>query len=124
MSSCEPLRSVIAILPVNNLLQAEQFFAALGFSPQAGSSAEYRLLQTPDGEELHLTQAVSGWVEAGRNPFGLYFRRPDVDALARLFAGQVLEKERPSIKPWGMYEFAVNGPDCVLVRIGWPARTV
>ncbi|MFT8520724.1 hypothetical protein [Gluconobacter oxydans] len=122
MSQSEPRRSVIAILPVNDLAQAEQFFAVLGFSSRNGSSAEYRLLETADGEELHLTQAVPGWVEAGRNPFGLYFRRPDVDALAQAFAGQVLEKEGPSVRPWGMYEFAVNGPDCVLVRIGWPVR--
>ncbi|MBS1101852.1 hypothetical protein JK202_02295 [Gluconobacter sp. Dm-62] len=124
MSQPEPSRAVIAILPVNDLLQAQQFFALLGFLPRDGSTPEYRLLQTPEGEELHLTRAVPGWVEAGRNPFGLYFRRPDVDALAQVFAGQVLEKEGPSIKPWGMYDFAVNGPDSVLVRIGWPVRKV
>ena len=25
-------------------------------------------------------------------------------------------------KAWGMYEFALDGPDGVLVRIGWPTR--
>ncbi|MFT8807097.1 hypothetical protein [Gluconobacter sp.] len=75
-----------------------------------------------EGEELHLTQAFPGWVEIGRNPFSLYIRRPDVDALAPAFADQVLEKEGPSIRSWGIYEFAVNGPDGVLVRIGWPVR--
>jgi hypothetical protein len=25
-------------------------------------------------------------------------------------------------KPWGMYEFALNGPDDLLVRVGWPSR--
>lgn len=122
MSQSESRRAVIVILPVNDLLQAEQFFAILGFSPRDGSTPEYRLLQTPEGEELHLTRAVPGCIEAGRNPFGLYFRRPDVDTLAQMFVGQVLEKEGPSIRPWGMYEFAVNGPDSVLVRIGWPVR--
>ncbi|GEB03799.1 VOC family protein [Gluconobacter roseus] len=118
----ETQTSAIAILPVNDIPQAEQFFALLGFFAQNKGVAEYRILHSQDGAELHLTQAVPGWVEAGRNPFGLYFRRPDVDALAHVFAGQIIEKEGPSLKPWGMYEFAVNGPDGVLVRIGWPAR--
>ncbi len=122
MSDFEARTAVIAILPVNDIPQAEQFFALLGFSAPDGGVSEYRILQTPDGAELHLTQAVAGWVEAGRNPFGLYFRRPDVDALAQVFADQIIEKEGPSLKPWGMYEFAVNGPDDVLVRIGWPVR--
>ncbi|WP_215745532.1 hypothetical protein [Gluconobacter sp. P1C6_b] len=61
MSQPEPRRSFIAILPVNDLAQAEQFFALLGFSSRDGSLAEYRLLETAEGEELHLTQAVPGW---------------------------------------------------------------
>ena len=28
----------------------------------------------------------------------------------------------PQDTPWGMYEFALNGPDHVLVRVGWPSR--
>jgi hypothetical protein len=28
----------------------------------------------------------------------------------------------PEDKPWGMYEFALNGPDETLVRVGWPTR--
>ena len=25
-------------------------------------------------------------------------------------------------REWGMYEFAVGGPDNLLVRVGWPSR--
>jgi hypothetical protein len=28
----------------------------------------------------------------------------------------------PEDKAWGMYEFALNGPDETLVRVGWPTR--
>ena len=28
----------------------------------------------------------------------------------------------PSDKPWGMYEFTLNGPDDTLIRVGWPTR--
>ncbi|AFW01973.1 hypothetical protein B932_2417 [Gluconobacter oxydans H24] len=55
-----------------------------------------------------------------RNPYCLYLSRLDVDRLAPVFSGRIIEDNAPSLKPWGMYEFAVNGPDDVLIRIGWP----
>jgi hypothetical protein len=58
--------------------------------------------------------------EAGRNPFGLYLYREDVDAVAAAFAGETLGPPRDTA--WGMYEFALDGPDETLVRVGWPAR--
>jgi hypothetical protein len=27
-------------------------------------------------------------------------------------------------KEWGMYEFALNGPDDLLARIGWPSQLI
>ena len=59
-----------------------------------------------------------GWLQAGRNPFGLYLYREDVDGAARAFAGETIGQ--PGDTPWGMYEFALNGPDETLVRVGWP----
>jgi hypothetical protein len=69
-----------------------------------------------------LTPAVEGWLTPGRNPFGLYLYREDVDGLAAVFKGEILEKHGPSEKRWGMYEFALSGPDDTLVRVGWPTR--
>ena len=40
--------------------------------------------------------------------------------MAARFAGETIPKEGPSLKPWGVYEFALNGPDDVLIRVGWP----
>ena len=74
------------------------------------------------GGEVHLNRAVEGWVVPGRNPFGLYLYRQDVDAAAAAFADEIIEPEGPSEKPWGMYEFALNGPDAILVRVGWPTQ--
>ncbi len=59
-------------------------------------------------------------MEPGSNPYGLYLYREGVDGAAALFAGEVIGG--PEDKPWGMYEFALNGPDDTLVRIGWPSR--
>ena len=61
-----------------------------------------------------------GWLKAGRNPFGLYLYREDVDGVARAFVGETIGQ--PGDTPWGMYEFALNGPDETLVRVGWPTR--
>jgi len=72
------------------------------------------------GGFIHLTIAVEGWLQAGRNPFGLYLYREDVDGLAAAFAGEVIGQ--PSNKTWGMYEFALSGPDDALIRVGWPIR--
>jgi hypothetical protein len=110
-----------AILPCNDLDQAQAFFARLGFV-RADSPDDYRILSDGRGGHVHLTRAVEGWLTPGRNPFGLYLHRQDVDALAEAFDGELAGGQGPSDKPWGMYEFALDGPDGVLVRIGWPTR--
>jgi hypothetical protein len=102
-----------AILPCNDLDAAEAFFSWLGFERDPGSLDEYRTLSDGLGGFIHLNRAVQGWLQAGRNPFGLYLYREGVDGAAAAFAGDT---------PWGMYEFSLNGPDETLVRVGWPTR--
>jgi catechol 2,3-dioxygenase-like lactoylglutathione lyase family enzyme len=113
-------QGLTAILPCNDLDAAEAFFTRLGFRREQGSLDDYRMLSDGLGGLIHLNRAVEGWLEAGRNPFGLYLYREDVDGAAHAFAGETIG--HPSDKPWGMYEFALNGPDETLVRIGWPTR--
>ena len=74
------------------------------------------------GGYVHLAPAPEGWLTPGRNPFGLYLYREDVDGLAAIFEGEILGEHEPNDKPWGMYEFALNGPDGTLVRVGRPTR--
>jgi hypothetical protein len=109
-----------AILPCNDLDAAEAFFARLVFQRGQVSPDDYRMLSDGPGGLIHLNRAVEGWLEAGRNPFGLYLYREDVNSAARAFAGETIGQ--PGDKPWGMYEFALNGPDETLVRVGWPTR--
>ncbi len=109
-----------AILPCNDLDAAEAFFGRLGFQREQGSLDDYRMLSDGLGAFIHLNRAVEGWLKAGRNPFGLYLYREDVDGVARAFAGETIGQ--PGDTAWGMYEFALNGPDETLVRIGWPTR--
>lgn len=111
-----------AILPCNDLDAAETFFKRLGFARDVGGRDDYRMLSDGRGGFLHLNRAVEGWLTAGRNPFGLYLYREDVDGAAAAFADEILEKHGPEAKPWGMYEFSLNGPDETLVRVGWPLR--
>jgi hypothetical protein len=109
-----------AILPCNDLDAAEAFFSRLGFKRDPGSLDEYRMLSDGLGGFIHLNRAVQGWLHAGRNPFGLYLYREDVDGAAAAFAGETIGL--PGDTPWGMYEFSLNGPDETLVRVGWPTR--
>ena len=117
--------TVIAILPCNNLDASERFYGRLGFVRAEGRSSEelasYRILENGKGR-LHLTEAADGWLVPGRNPFGLYFYMEDVDGLAAIFRNEIIGKNAPENKAWGMYEFAVSDPDQTLVRIGWPRR--
>jgi hypothetical protein len=119
-----------AILPCNDLDACEAFYNRLGFTrpaearPAAGEEDSYRILSDDQGGDLHLTEAVKGWLVPGRNPFGLYLYTEDVDAMAARFPGEVIEKAGASHKPWGMYEFALSDPEGTLVRIGWPSRLV
>jgi hypothetical protein len=109
-----------AILPCNDLDAAEAFFSRLGFKSDPGSLDEYRMLSDGLGGFIHLNRAVQGWLQSGRNPFGLYLYREDVDGAAAAFAGETIGL--PGGTPWGMYEFSLNGPDETLVRVGWPTR--
>ena len=113
-------QKLTAILPCNDLDAAEAFFTRLGFRREQGSLDDYRMLSDGVGGFIHLNRAVEGWLKAGRNPFGLYLYREDVDGLARAFVGETIGQ--PGDTPWGMYEFALNGPDETLVRVGWPTR--
>lgn len=111
---------LIAILPCNDLDAAQAFFERLGFRVDAGSLDDYRMLSDGLGAEIHLNPAVEGWLTPGRNPFCLYLYREDVDGAASAFTGELVAK--PKDRPWGMYEFSLNGPDETLVRVGWPTR--
>ncbi len=117
-----------AILPSNDLDASEAFYRRLGFSrpaedrPADPAEDTYRMLKDGKGGHLHLTNAVEGWLVPGRNPFALYLYTEDVDRLAAEFAGEIIEKNGPEKKPWGMYEFSLSDPDGTLVRVGWPAR--
>jgi hypothetical protein len=117
-----------AILPCNDLAASEAFFNRLGFTrpaegrPGVGEEDTYRMLSHPSGADIHLTDAVEGWLTPGRNPFALYLYVQDVDAVAAQFAGELIERSgKPEHKPWGMYEFTLNAPDDTLVRVGWPS---
>jgi catechol 2,3-dioxygenase-like lactoylglutathione lyase family enzyme len=112
--------AIVTILPCNDLDASERFYSRLGFTraekPAPGEPDTYRILSNGTGQ-LHLTDAVEGWLIPGKNPFGLYLYREDVDAVAVWFGAT------PQHMPWGMYEFAVSDPDETLVRVGWPSAS-
>lgn len=115
---------VCAIIPCNDMAQAERWWNRLGFfAPTDDGHAAYRILSNKDGATIHLQPAVPGWVVPGRNPFGVYLSTPHVDQLAEAAGNAILGTVKaPRHTEWGMYEFALNGPDDLLVRIGWPSR--
>ena len=123
-----PSHALTAILPCNDLDASERFYRRLGFSrpdhdrPQDESDDTYRILSDGKGGQLHLTDAVEGWLIPGRNPFGLYLYTELVDALAAEFADEMIERSGPEHKRWGMYEFSLSDPDETLVRVGWPSH--
>ena len=46
-----------------------------------------------------------------------------VRSLAAAMCPELIEPSHAAEhKSWGMYEFALNGPDDLLVRVGWPSR--
>ena len=116
--------SVTAIIPCNDLDAAEAWWNLLGFTRPADQGyEEYRMLGDGRGGEVHLNKAVEGWVKPGENPFGVYIYTPYVDALAETMRDAIIEREKaPTHKHWGMYEVSLNGPDDLLVRVGWPSR--
>lgn len=113
---------VFAIVPSNDLPSALQFWQRLGFVPTGGDS-HYVILEGW-GCEVHLTQAGSGpWRVPEHNPFGVFIRTPEVEAIAALVEDLII---RPGgvlrHREWGMYEVGINGPDNLLVRVGWPSE--
>jgi len=116
--------TVTAIIPCNDVDAAERWWNRLGFTRPADQGYDdYRMLGDGDGGEVHLQPAVEGWVVPGRNPFGVYLYTPRVDAIAEAMRDEIIERAKaPTHKEWGMYEFALNGPDDLLVRVGWPSR--
>jgi hypothetical protein len=116
---------LVAIVSSNDIDAAEAWWNRLGFRrPPDQDWGDYRILTDGFGAEIHLTAAVEGWLIAGHNPFGVYLYTPRVDELAAIAREAILGTgDQPEHKPWGMYEFALNGPDDLLVRIGWPAPT-
>lgn len=110
-----------AIVPSNDLLKAVEFWQRLGFS-RVGGEGEY-VLMSGWGCEVHLTQAGGGeWRVPANNPFGVFIRTPEVEAIAARVDDLVI---RPGgvlrHREWGMYEVGINGPDGLLVRVGWPS---
>jgi hypothetical protein len=110
-----------AIVPSNDLQAAIPFWERLGFV-RSGGEAQY-VIMTGWGCEVHLTQAGDGpWRVPEANPFGVFIRTPDVDAIAARVDDLII---RPGgvlrHREWGMYEVGINGPDGLLVRIGWPS---
>ena len=74
---------------------------------------------------MHLTQAGDGlWrVSEANNPFAVFIRTPDVDAIAARVDDLII---RPGgtlrHRELGFYVFVVSGADGLLVRVGWPSR--
>ncbi len=116
-----PSVGAFAIVPCNDLAKSRAFFERLGFVV-TGDWGGYVILQGW-GAEVHLQPVEPGWIEAERNAFGLFIRTPQVDAVAARVEDLII---RPGgvlrHREWGMYEFAVNAPDDLLVRVGWPSR--
>ena len=115
-----------AIIPCRDIDEAERWWNRLGFSRPADQGYDdYRMLSDCQGGEIHLNRDQTGWVRPGENPFGIYLYTPRVSELAETLRDEIIEREKaPTHKHWGMYEFAVNGPDDLLVRIGWPSRLI
>jgi hypothetical protein len=128
MTDCPPSGAMTAVLPCNDLDASERFYGRLGFvreeneKPAPGEPDGYRILANGKGGYLHLTDAEKGWLVPGRNPFGLYLYTETVDDLAAEFGPELLKRNGPEDKSWGMYEFSLSDPDETLVRVGWPTR--
>jgi Glyoxalase/Bleomycin resistance protein/Dioxygenase superfamily len=119
-----PPVGAFAIIPSNDLAAAIPFWERLGFA-RTGGEGDY-VIMGGWGCEVHLTQAGDGpWQVPQHNPFGIFIRTPDVDAVAARVDDLII---RPGgvlrHREWGMYEVGINGPDGLLVRIGWPSELV
>jgi hypothetical protein len=121
----ETIHKLTAIVPCNDLDTAERFFTRLGFTRFRDSPEDYRIMRDIKGAEVHLNPAVEGWLVPNKNPFGLYLYTEDVDSVVDEFkdTGEIVSKEKKAEnKPWGMYEVSINGPDDLLVRVGYSTR--
>lgn len=108
-----------AVVLCSNIAISEAFYARLGFIAGEDDPEEYRMLSNGNGGEIHLTNAVEGWLIPKQNPFGLYFYAESMKNIDELAAGvEDILLHQPEKKPWGMYEFAVSDPYGVLVRVG------
>jgi len=121
MSDTVPV-GAFAIVPTNDLAAAIPFWERLGFT-RTGGEATY-VIMTGRGCEVHLTQAGRGpWAVPDCNPFGVFIRTPEVEAISASVEDLII---RPGgvlrHREWGMYEVGLNGPDGLLVRVGWPSR--
>lgn len=120
--SKSPEVGAFAIVPSNDLANAAQFWQRLGFAA-VGGDHNYIIMEGWDCE-VHITQAGAGqWGVPEHNPFGIFIRTPHVDAIAArvddliIQPGGVLRH-----REWGLYEVGINGPDNLLVRVGWPSN--
>jgi hypothetical protein len=120
----ERLCAATPIIPCNDIDAAERWWNRLGFArPADQEHGDYRMLSDGHGAEVHLQVATAGWLVPGKNPFGIYLHTPRVDELAGMARDAIIGPGgAPEHKSWGMYEFALNGPDDLLVRVGWPSR--
>lgn len=117
----KPTVGAFAIVPTNDVKVARAFWERLGFARTGGDETYFIL--TGWGCEVHLTQAGDGvWRVPEHNPFGVFIRTPDVDAVAALVDDLII---RPGgvlrHREWGLYEVGIAGPDGLLVRVGWPS---
>lgn len=117
-----PAVGAFAIVPCNDLASAILFWERLGFA-RTGGADDY-VIMAGWGAEVHLTPAgPPPWRVPEHNPFGIFIRTPDVDAIAARIDDLII---RPGgilrHREWGLYECGLNGPDGMLVRIGWPSR--
>jgi hypothetical protein len=120
-----PRVGAFAIVPSNDLAAAIPFWERLGFARVRGE--ENYIIMVGWGCEIHLTQAGTGrWrVPQDNNPFGVFIRTPEVEAIAARVDDLII---RPGgvlrHREWGLYEVGIRGPDGLLVRVGWPSRLI
>lgn len=119
-----PQPGAFAIIPCQDLEAALPFWERMGFA-RTGGNADYLLLTGWDCE-VHLRRGdPPPWHVPENNPFGIFIRTPHVDRIAELMDEFVI---RPGgilrHREWGLYEVALNGPDNLLIRIGWPSALI
>jgi hypothetical protein len=79
-------QGLTALLPYNDA--AEALFARLGFQRGPDSPDDNRMLSDGLGGFIHLNRAMDRWLQAGRNRFGPYLYREDVDCLTASSLGR------------------------------------